>query len=91
MVQYVCNEPGCGKSYEIYASWYTHTQLKHRDPRVACKTCGRLFHTASSLYRHAYKDQCQPVTPKPPSPPREALTTNIKRPSTLASTYVDFT
>lgn len=90
MVQYVCREPGCSKTYEIYASWYSHVSLKHKGPRVTCKTCGQLFHTAAQLYRHAYS-QCQPVAPTPPSSPTEALAPCARKPSSLASTYVEFT
>ena len=84
MVQYECKL--CQKSYEVYASWYSHTQLRHRDPRVKCTVCGKLFQTRAQLYAHAFKDRCQ----APRAADQEALT-YVRKPATLsAAAFVEW-
>ena len=62
MVQYECKV--CEKTYERYASFYSHLTMKHKAPKVECVTCGKLFHTRAKLYAHCFRDQCQARTPQ---------------------------
>ena len=81
MVQYECKV--CGKTYERYASYYSHLTMKHKAPTVKCDKCEILFHNRAKLYAHCFRDQCQARTPQDvPVAPRTT--------SSLSASFIAF-
>ena len=80
MKRYVCKN--CEKGYDVYSSYYTHVQMKHTDPKIACTKCSLTFHTHAQLYKHAFVQHAaempsQKTATKPIETKRAGLSTYL--------------
>jgi uncharacterized Zn-finger protein len=61
-VQFICNEPGCGRVLQSKHAFATHNALLHSDRRkyYECHYCGRKFRTLGTIRTHVVEHATNP-------------------------------